>query len=312
MSYPATLPETSPRTTDEAERGLASHGAVSLVFERFGPAIGEPLLLIAGMGVQMLIWNEDFCAALVEAGFQVARFDNRDIGLSTHLTEAGTPRALELMLRPRKAAPYRLEDMADDAVAVLDALGWRSAHIVGASMGGMIGQIMAVRHPSRLRTLTSIMSAPSPRLGTRLGTLMGIMRLGRQTPRDPAEAGRQMVALKRLMASPGYPLDEDWLDELGRRSFARGFDAAGQLRQRAAIAASRDRRRELRRVRVPTLVLHGANDPVIRSRCGRATASAIPGARLVMHPGMGHDLPRPLWPLIVADIRDLAARRRGD
>ncbi|WP_051864666.1 alpha/beta fold hydrolase [Streptosporangium roseum] len=196
--------------------GTASHGDIELAYETFGPLDGEPLLLISGTGVQMLIFPEDLCDALVDLGFQVARFDNRDTGLSTHLADAPAPGWFTTMIRP-SSAPYRLEDMAEDAVAVLDALGWESAHLVGTSLGGMIAQTLAIRHPSRVRTLTSIMSTPAARIGTmpRMATLKAILKISGMPVTSPDQAA---VAMKRLIGSPRYPFDEREVGDIGRRS----------------------------------------------------------------------------------------------
>jgi pimeloyl-ACP methyl ester carboxylesterase len=274
---------------------------IEIAYETFGGPAGDPLLLVMGVGAQMLYWHDEFCTALVERGFLVARFDNRDSGLSTH-----------------PSAAYRLEDMADDAVAVLDALGWRAAHVVGRSLGGMIAQTMAVRYPSRVLSLTSISSTPSPRIGrANLGTLLRLLLanpavLRNRPPASAEEAAEQMVRGHRVIGSPGYPLDEAWLRQVGRSMYERGgFDAAGRQRQNAAILAGGDRRPALAAVRVPALVVHGEADPLVRIAGGRETAAAIPGARLVTFPGMGHDLPRELWPKIVGEIRAVADRAEG-
>ena len=288
----------------------AHNAAIAIAYETFGAAGGEPLLLISGTGAQMIIWPEDFCAALADRGFQVARFDNRDTGLSTHLTGTPAPGWLKAMLRP-SAAPYRLDDMAEDALAVMDALGWPAAHLAGASMGGMIAQILAVRYPSRVRTLTSIMSTPSSRVAT-MPTIAAIRALAHHagTPvADAEQAAEAAVALKKVTGSPGYPLDEPTVRDIGRRSFERDRGAEeDDARQRAAVIASGDRRRALAGLRMPVLVIHGEQDPIIRAKGGRATAAAIPGARLVTYPGMGHDLPRALWPAILEEISALAAQ----
>ena len=289
----------------------AAHNAdIVIAYETFGPPGGVPLLLISGTGAQMLIWPDDFCAALAGRGFLVARFDNRDSGLSTHLADRPAPAWLKVMLRP-SAAPYRLEDMAQDALAVMDALGWQAAHVAGTSMGGMIAQTLAITSPARLRTLTSIMSTPSARIAT-MPTAAVIRALGRMagSPVTNADqAGEQAVALKKVMGSPGYPLDEPMVRDIGRRSFERHPTAEeDDLRQRAAVIASGDRRSALAGLRIPALVIHGEQDPVIRLKGGRATARAIPGARFVTYPGMGHDLPRGLWPSIMDEICALVAR----
>jgi pimeloyl-ACP methyl ester carboxylesterase len=295
---------------EHAGMGIAHNGEVAIAYETFGAEHGEPLLLISGAGVQMLIWPEPFCAALADRGFRVVRFDNRDMGLSTHLTSAPAPGWLKVMLRP-SAAPYRPGDMAADAIAVMDDLGWPSAHVVGASMGGMIAQTLAIRHPSLVRSLTSIMSTPSSRIATRptLAVMRELARLGGTPVRSAEQAGDEAVAFKRVVGSPGYPMDEDMVRDIGRRSFDRHPGShEDDRRQRAAVIASGDRRKALAGVRVPALVLHGEEDPVIRPNGGRATAAAIPGAKLVTYPGMGHDLPRALWPSIIDEISALAGQ----
>jgi len=195
--------------------------------------------------------------------------------------------------------------MAADSVAVLDALGWPSAHVVGASLGGMIAQTVAIRHPGRVRSLTSIMSTPSARIGRpRLGV---VAALGGRDARTREEAAERMVRVFRVIGSPSYPRDEDWLRDVGRRAWDRGHDPAGGRRQLAAIVAAGDRRPWLARVQVPTLVLHGTADPLVRPVGGFATAATVPGARLVMYQGMGHDMPHHLWPQIVGEIAAIAA-----
>ena len=270
--------------------GRTAHGDVEIAYETRGDPPGEPLLLVMGTGGQMLSWPDGFCDLLTERGFQIARFDNRDSGLSTHLDGAGRPNQLTMLLRPAAAAVYRLEDMAGDAVAVLDALGWPTAHVAGMSQGGMIAQTLAVRHPDRVRSLTSISSSPAPRLGQPTpGTLLRVLRVANpRRVRSAEDLARYLVDLRQVTGSPGCPADEEWLRDLGRRCYDRGgLDTAAVQRQTAAIAASGDRREELRQLRVPTLVLHGEDDRMIRPVAGRATAGAIPGARLVTYPGDG-------------------------
>jgi pimeloyl-ACP methyl ester carboxylesterase len=291
----------------------AHHDGVDLAYQRFG-STGDPVLLIMGIGADMLYWHDEFCSGLIGQGFQVARFDNRDSGESTHLDWAGTPDRRRVGRYP-ETAPYRLEEMADDAAAVLDALGWPSAHIVGHSMGGLIAQTLAIRHPDRVRSLTCISSTPSPDIGrARPLTLLRLLRanpaiLTGTPPRGPADAGERLVRGHRVIGSPGYPLDETWLRHIGELMYRRGgFDPAARARQGAAILASGDRRPGLAALNIPTLILHGRADPLIRPEAGRATAAAIPNATLVILPGMGHDLPQALWPTIIHHIRTIANR----
>ncbi|MEV4346485.1 alpha/beta hydrolase [Actinoplanes sp. NPDC049596] len=281
--------------------GVARHGAVEIAYEVEGPADGNPLLLIMGLGLPMLFWPVSFRRLLVERGFRVACFDNRDAGRSTHLTGLGlaSPRVL-LTRRP----PYGLPDMAGDAVAVLDALGWSSAHVAGVSLGGMIAQLTAVLHPARVRSLISLSSTPSPHVGRPHPRALPALLSGRA--RDRVEAAEHMVRIFRIIGSPGYPLEEDWLRAVAARSFDEAHDPDGVRRQLAAIVLAADRRPLLRRLHLPALVVHGDADPLVRLSGGRATARAIPGAKLVVFPGMGHDLPTALQPAIVDEIAGLS------
>jgi pimeloyl-ACP methyl ester carboxylesterase len=285
---------------------LAHRDDVTIAYERIGPAGGEPLLLVMGLGMQMLSWPDELCAMLADRGYCVVRFDNRDVGESTHWTHAGNPRLFDLLARPKAVAPYRLTDMAADAVAVLDAVGWSSAHVLGASLGGMIAQTLAIAHPDRVRTMTSVMSTPAPQIGR--ARLSAFAALGIPPATSREEAAERMVRVFTAIGSPAYPRDEQWLRDVGRRAFDRAHDPAGPRRQLAAIRASGDRRAALRSVTAPTLVVHGDADPLIRPAGGRATAAAVPGARLVLYPGMGHDLPRPLWPAMLDEIGTLTGR----
>lgn len=287
----------------------ARNGDIEIAYEVLGPADGEPLLLVMGLGAQMVGWPDGFCGELIDRGFTVLRFDNRDVGLSTHL---------DLPPRRRGPAPYSLSDMARDAVAVLDSVGWHAAHVVGASLGGMIAQLMAVEHPERVLSLTSIMSKPSPRIGRmRPRTLLALIRRARRIakergrPTTPEAMADFMAEMQEVTGSPAYPTArEDHLAML-RVAMARddaGLTGPGAKRQGAAERAARDLRPELGAVRVPTLVLHGDSDVMIRPEGGRATADAVPGARLVVYPGMGHELPGPLWPSFADEIRATAVR----
>ncbi|MGQ0576022.1 MAG: alpha/beta fold hydrolase [Pseudonocardia sp.] len=285
------------------EELTAAHGPISLAAER-GPGAGEPLLLVMGLGMQMHFWPDELLDRFATRGFATARFDNRDVGCSTHLRERGAPGLAALLTTPRRVAAYRISDMAGDAVAVLDALGWPSAHVVGASMGGMIAQAMAIEHPARVRSLTSIMSTPSPRIGR--PTVAAAAALLTPPPRTADEAAERLVTVGKVIGSPGYPMDTEWLRCYAHRAFARGHDPGGVARQLAAINASPSRVRGLRGVRVPTLVVHGEQDVLVRPAGGRATAAAVPGARLMVLPGMGHSMPRELWDAIVGGVAELA------
>ena len=283
----------------------ATCGKVDLAYETFGSPDDPTLVLVMGLATQMIAWHDDFCAQLADQGFHVVRFDNRDIGLSTHLDDAGTPDLSPLFTgQPITDAPYTLADMADDTVRLFDALDVDRVHLVGTSMGGMIAQEVALRHPERLFSLTSIMSTTSPLVGS--PTPDATAALFAPPPTTEEEAGARTVTVYRVIGSPGYPLDEAGLTARGVESFRRANDPAGVARQLAAIHASGERTARLADVAVPTLVLHGEADPLVQPDGGRATAAAVPGARLVTYPGMGHDLPRALWPELVTQITDHA------
>ncbi len=294
----------SPRRTGTATSRIAPdrEGIVELAYEQFGAPDGEPLLLFAGLGMQMIMWHEQFCDALVERGFTVARFDHRDVGASTHLHEFGRPTLLQMMLRP-SASPYQLTDMAADAISVLDALGWRRAHLVGISLGAMIAQEVAIRYPTRA-TLTSIAATASPRIGRlSLRTALRLQRMQDRKVTNREDAGQLMVDLFRFLGSPGYDMDEQWLREAGRRAYDRGYDQAGRLRHEAALIGSSDRRSGLATLDIPALVVHGEADRIWGIEGGRATADAIPGARFISYPGFGHGvLPRALWSEVIDEI----------
>jgi pimeloyl-ACP methyl ester carboxylesterase len=284
----------------------APANGIEIAYETFGSESDRPLLLVMGLATQMLAWHDDFCTALAERGFHVIRFDNRDVGLSTHLHDAPPPDLMAAFGGDHSSASYRLEDMADDTVGLLDALGIDSAHVVGASMGGMIAQTMAIAHPSRVRTLTSIMSTPSPDIGAATEEAMAVLMAAPATSRE--EAIDRSRSAYRVIGSPGYPLDEAWLAEVSGTSYDRGYDPLGVARQLLAVRASGDRSEALRGVRVPTLVVHGSADPLVQVAGGRATAEAVPEAELLVLEGMGHNLPRELWPTILDAIAKVAER----
>ncbi len=271
----------------------ADVGAVRLAYETFGDPADPPLLLVMGQGAQMLAWPDPFCAALAARGHHVVRFDNRDAGLSTHL--AGL-------------APYALADLAADTVGLLDALGIEAAHLVGISMGGMIAQLVAIGHPHRVRSLTCIASSTGSRRSGRPHPGLLLRLPGRRVATDRTQAGELFARVLTAIGSPAYPTDPAQLRDVGARAYDRAFDPLGGLRQLVAVVRAPDRTPALRRLRVPTLVVHGDSDPLVDVSGGRAIADAVPGARFVTVLGMGHDLPRELWPLLTDEIAALAAR----
>jgi pimeloyl-ACP methyl ester carboxylesterase len=290
-----------------SEERLAPANGIEIAYQEIGDPGGEPLLLVMGLATQMVAWEEPFCAMLAERGFRVIRFDNRDAGHSTKIEAAGVPKRTDMLLGRRHTAAYTLRDMAEDATGLLDHLGIDAAHVVGASMGGMIAQTMAIQRPERVRSLVSIMSATGSRwhgvpTWKAFGTLFARPAPGREAAVEHA------VKIFRTIGSPGYPMDEAHLRELAGLSYDRSHSQAGIARQLHAITASGDRTRALRNVRVPATVIHGGSDPLVRPAAARAAARAIPGARLRMIEGMGHDLPRELWPSFVEEIAATAAR----
>ncbi len=275
---------------------------LTIEYQEFGAPQAPPILLIMGLGMQLIAWPDSLCAGLAERGFRVVRYDNRDVGLSSHMPSPGRMRTTAMvaraMLRLPVRPPYTLNDMARDAVGLMDALKIGSAHIVGASMGGMIAQILAAEHPERVRSLTSIMSSPA-----RLMPRPKIMRaLLKPMPRDRERAIRRMKAFFRLVGGSGYPASDAELRAKIDRSVRRSYRPDSFTRQIIAIGAGRSRIAMLRSVRAPTLVIHGADDPLVRPVGGKMTAAAIPGARLRIVPGMGHFLPEALVPLLIDEI----------
>jgi pimeloyl-ACP methyl ester carboxylesterase len=263
--------------------------------------------MVMGLATQMIAWRDGLCRLLAERGYRVIRFDNRDIGRSTKIDSAGVPSKMDLALGRRATAPYLLRDMARDAVGLLDFLEIDQAHAVGASMGGMIVQQMAIDHPERLRSMVSIMSTTGsrrsgqPSLKT-FGVLLG------NPPKTRDQVISRSVKTFKVIGSPGFAFEEDMVREMAARSYDRGHSAAGVTRQLHAIIASGDRTKALHGVQVPTAVIHGTRDPLVKPSGGRATAKAIPGARLMMIDGMGHDLPRDLWPTFAEAIDTNASR----
>jgi pimeloyl-ACP methyl ester carboxylesterase len=280
-------------------------GGITLCYETFGDRSDPPALLIMGLATQMVAWQEDFCSELAGRGLYVVRFDNRDSGRSTHLQGRG-PTIPELLLRSKRAARYTLADMADDTAGLITELDLAPAHVIGASMGGMIAQALAIKRPELVRSLVSIMSntgslrngQPSPRI---YGTFLR---------RAPTEREAFIAHAERLFAtigSRGLERDVEGIRRIAGESFDRDPSTAGSERQLAAIQASPDRTRALRNLDTPTLVIHGTADRLVSPSGGRATARAIPGARLLSIEGMGHDLPRVIWPQLIDAIAEHAS-----
>lgn len=288
----------------------ARNGDVRIAYEDLGGAGGEPLLLVMGLGASRFWWPVGFVAALVEAGFHVVSYDQRDAGESTHFTDHPEVHPFVGLFR-RTAVAYTAEDMTDDAVAVLDALGWESTNLFGHSLGGLLAQRIALRHPDRVRSITVSGAMPSDARGlaqlrhVRLGFVAWASRLGApDTPEGHVEAG---IALSRKISSPGYPFDESTARAAVEREIETSsgiHDVGAQGRQTGAPWSGG----RLAEIAVPTVVLHGEQDPVVRPSAARATAAAIPGARLVILPGVGHDIPAQLWSRYVEEIAAVVAR----
>ncbi len=286
---------------------IAPVNGIELCYQELGDPDGAPLLLVMGLATQMIAWDEELCGMLAERGFRVVRFDNRDIGRSTKIRSAGVPNVLDMMVGRRATAPYLLRDMAEDTFGLMDHLGIESAHLAGASMGGMIAQTAAIERPDRVRSLTSMLSTTgSRRVGHPSYRTFGLL-LGKP-PHEREAAIERVVKTFRVIGSPGYPFEEERVRQIAGRSFDRGHSQAGVARQLHAITASGDRTPGLRKLEIPALVIHGKNDVLVNPSGGRATAKAIPGARLRMIDGMGHDLPRALWPTFLEEIAANAAR----
>jgi len=278
---------------------------IDICYEIFGDAKADPMLLIMGLGAQMVLWDDPFCEQLAARGFRVIRFDNRDIGQSSKLSGGKRLTPMELLklrfLKIPVAAPYRLRDMAQDTTGLMDALGIKSAHLVGASMGGMIAQEIAISFPQRLRSLTSIMSTTgNPRIPPPTRAAAALLMAPPPTTRDEYLA--RFAQTWKMLRVGSFPQDEALDRARGERCFERGLNPAGVGRQLRAILASGSRKERLHTVKAPTLVIHGTVDPLVHPAGGRDTAASIPGAKLLMIEGMGHALPIPMWPEIIDAI----------
>ena len=284
---------------------LARANGIDICYEIFGDGNAEPMFLIMGLGAQMVIWDDAFCEKLAARGFRVIRFDNRDIGQSSKMQGGKRLTPFELLkLRLFKIpvdAPYRLSDMAQDTIALMDTLGIRSAHLVGASMGGMIAQEIAITFPERVRSLTSIMSTTGdPRLPG--PTREAAALLMAPPPKTKDEHIERFAKTWKMLRVGSFPEDEALDRARAERTFSRGLNPAGVGRQLRAILASGSRKPRLHLVKAPTLVIHGTVDPLVNPAGGKDTAASIPNAKLMMIEGMGHALPLRMWPDIIDAI----------
>ena len=295
------------QSLDPGER-IAPANGLEICYQTFGEDTNPPLLLIMGLGAQMILWDDEFCEQLAARGYRVIRFDNRDVGKSSKIDAPPADLATALFQhRPGETlgAPYLLRDMAADAIGLLDFLRIGRAHIVGASMGGMIAQELAIHWPERVRTLTSIMSSTSdPTLPPPNPEILGHFLA--PPPRTAEEFVEANVRIGRAFRNGGFPEEEARARERAVRMAARGMSPEGGARQMLAVVASGSRKASLPRIKAPTLVIHGADDPLVPLAAGEDTARSIPGARLVVIDRMGHALPMAVWPRVIEEIADIA------
>lgn len=280
---------------------------IEIAYETFGDRGAPPLVLVMGLGTQMLAWPDELCEDLARRGHHVVRFDNRDVGASTHFHGVRAPRVAQLLAR-RARPPYTIRDMADDALGLIDQLDLAPVHLVGASLGGFIAQTAVLRAPERFRSLTLIMTSTGSRRVGQSDPRLVRRLLQRPVISSREEAMEAVLDTFRVIGSKGYPLDEDRLRDLAARSFDRAYDPGGYRRQLAAVVAQPNRTAELARLQIPTLVMHGLHDPLVAPSGGLALARTIRGARFVGFSGMGHDLPRALWPELADHISALVRR----
>jgi pimeloyl-ACP methyl ester carboxylesterase len=284
----------------------AQANGIELEYDTFGDPADPALLLIMGLGSQLISWDPRFCGMLAARGFHVIRFDNRDIGLSSQFDDLPQPDFFAILGGDRSTAPYVMADMAQDTVGLLDALGIERAHVVGASMGGMIAQELALKYPERVLSLCSFMSNTGDSVnGMPSAEALAAVTSPRGTTRE--EAIERTVDVLRIIgsATPEYAPTDQWRYDRAAQIYDRSYTPDGGARQVAAIAASPDRTEALGSLRMPVLVMHGDQDPLVHVSGGYTTAEAIPDSELIIFPGLGHDLPRPLWtPFVDAIVRN--------
>ncbi|HEY0250030.1 MAG TPA: alpha/beta hydrolase [Kofleriaceae bacterium] len=288
-----------------------SDAPVEIAYEVFGDR-GMPLVLVMGIGAQRVFWHEDLCLQLVRAGFQVVRFDHRDIGESTRLDVAvpkPLPAVARAMFKLPVDAPYSLSDMAADVIGLLDHLGWKSAHLVGASLGGMVVQHCALEHPDRVRSITTIMTTPGGR--RYMPKPRAFKALFTKPPKTREAAGEHAANMFTVIGSTAYPIDRERLASMGAVSFDRGMNPRGFLRHFAGVLRSGDRRPLLADLKTPVLVIHGSSDPMFPLSAGRKIARTVQHGTWLPIAGMGHDLPTLLWPTLVAAIARHAKLAEG-
>jgi pimeloyl-ACP methyl ester carboxylesterase len=286
----------------------ADANGLQITYDSFGDLTDPVIILIMGLGTQMIHWNDEFCELLARNNLRVIRFDNRDIGKSTWLTSSPVPSVLNFignsLFGKKVNAPYLLDDMADDTLALMDALNIGSAHLVGASMGGMIAQCIALKSPERVSSLTSIMSTTGNRSLPKAKARIGV-KLLKPLAKEIDLYVAQSLDIWKILHGEHFPFDKDRVEKVIRDSRDRGFNPAGVARQLSAIIDSPDRTNGLQQLQIPSLVIHGDSDPLVPVACGIATAQAIPNATLKILKGMGHTLPVQLWPQIVDEISTL-------
>lgn len=287
------------------EAQQVSANGLQITYDSFGQLENPVIILIMGLATQMIYWDNEFCELLARKGFRVIRFDNRDIGKTTWLTNSPVPSVWRFIgnsvFNKRIKAPYLLDNMADDTLALMDALNVSKAHLVGASMGGMIAQCVALKSPARVQTLTSIMSTTGNRALPKPKKRVGA-KLLKPLAKDIERYVLQNLQVWKVLHGDHYPFDKERIESLIRDSWQRGFNPNGVVRQLSAILDSPDRTKSLQQLQIPSLVIHGDADPLVPVECGIATAQAIPNATLKILKGMGHTLPSQLWPQVVDEI----------